>query len=36
MQWNLGGTNKLLPMVRMEIARRLARKIINDQPGMET
>jgi len=36
MQWNLGGTNKLLPLVRMEIARRLVRKIINDQPAIET
>jgi len=33
---HLSGTNKLHPLVRMEIARRLAQKIINDQPAMET
>lgn len=32
---HLSGMDKLLPLVRMEIARRLVRKIINDQPAME-
>ena len=31
----LGGMEKLQPIVRMEIARRIAQKIINDQPPME-
>ncbi len=35
MQWDLGGTNKLHPLLRMEIARRLVQKIINDQPAMK-
>ena len=33
---DLIGMDKLLPLLRMEIARRLVQKIINDQPAMET
>ncbi len=33
---DLSGMDKLLPLLRMEIARRLVQKIINDQPAMET
>ena len=29
---NLSGMDKLLPLVRLEIARRLVQQIINDQP----
>jgi ankyrin repeat protein len=35
MQTDLVGTNKLLPLLRMEIARRLVQNAINDQPPME-
>ena len=33
---NLSGMDKLLPLVRLEIARRLVQSFINDQPAMET
>ena len=33
---DLSGMDKLIPLLRMEIARRLVQKIINDQPAMET
>ena len=35
MQRDLGGTDKHLSLLRIEIARRLVQKIINDQPVVE-
>jgi ankyrin repeat protein len=35
MQSDLAGTNKLVPLLRTEIARRLVQKIIKDQPAMK-
>lgn len=34
-QCDRGGTDKLLPLVNMEIARRLVQKIINEQPEVK-